>query len=193
MIQLIFIRHGATAGNLEKRYIGSTDEPLCDIGIAQVEKLRKQNFQADFLYVSPMLRTRQTAELLFPEMSHTIVEDFRETNFGLFEGKTAGELSDCPEYQTWVESMCLAPIPHGESVADFKARCCSAFEMIVQSIPDNSCAVFVVHGGVIMSILEAYARPKKGFYEHHIENGNYLAASACWGNRQMTLIETEFY
>ena len=76
MIQLIFIRHGATAGNLEKRYIGSTDEPLCDVGVAQVEALRKHNFQADFLYVSPMRRTLQTAELLFPEMFHTIVENF---------------------------------------------------------------------------------------------------------------------
>ena len=122
MIQLIFIRHGATAGNLEKRYIGSTDEPLCDIGIAQVEALRKHNFQADYLYVSPMLRTRQTAELLFPQMKYTLVSDFRETNFGLFEGKTAAELSYSMEYQAWVESMCLDPIPQGESVSDFKTR-----------------------------------------------------------------------
>ena len=174
MIQLIFIRHGATAGNLEKRYIGSTDEPLCDIGIVQVKALRKEHLRADFLYVSPMLRTRQTAELLFPEMFHTIVEDFQETNFGLFEGKTAGELSDCSEYQAWVESMCLAPIPEGESVVEFKSRCCAAFETIIKSLPDNSCAAFVVHGGVIMSILEAYAHPKKGFYDYHIQNGKYI-------------------
>lgn len=174
MIQLIFIRHGATAGNLEKRYIGSTDEPLCDIGIAQVEALRKHNFQADYLYVSPMLRTRQTAELLFPQMKYTLVSDFRETNFGLFEGKTAAELSYSMEYQAWVESMCLDPIPQGESVSDFKTRCCSAFEDIMKSIPDNSCVAFVVHGGVIMSILEAYAFPKKGFYDYHIENGKSI-------------------
>ena len=174
MIQLIFIRHGATAGNLEKRYIGSTDEPLCDIGIAQVEVLRKHNFQADYLYVSPLLRTRQTAELLFPQMRYTLVSDFRETNFGLFEGKTAAELSSSMEYQAWVGSMCLDPIPQGESVTDFKARCCSAFEEIMKSIPDNSCVAFVVHGGVIMSILETYAQPKKGFYDYHIENGKFL-------------------
>ena len=174
MIRLIFIRHGATAGNLEKRYIGSTDEPLCDIGIAQVEALRKENFRADFLYVSPMLRTRQTSELLFPKMPYTLVRDFRETDFGLFEGKTAEELSASSEYQAWVDSMCLAPIPKGESVAAFKSRCCRAFETIMKSLPDNSCATFVVHGGVIMSILEAYAQPKKGFYDYHIGNGKYL-------------------
>ena len=188
MIQLIFIRHGATAGNLEKRYIGSTDEPLCDIGIAQVESLRKHNFQADLLYVSPMLRTRQTAELLFPKMDYTFVSDFRETNFGLFEGKTAEELSRCPEYQTWVESMCLDPIPQGENVTAFKARCCSAFETIMKNLPDNSKAAFVVHGGVIMAILEAYAQPKKGFYDYYVENGNYLVTSLFRGSRRITLL-----
>ncbi len=188
MIQLIFIRHGATAGNLEKRYIGSTDEPLCDIGIAQVEALRKHNFQADYLYVSPMLRTRQTAELLFPQMRYTLVSDFREINFGLFEGKTAAELSSSMEYQAWVESMCLDPIPQGERVTDFKARCCLAFREIMKSIPDNSCVAFVVHGGVIMAILETYAHPKKGFYEYHIESGNYLAASLCCDSRPMILL-----
>jgi len=174
MIQLVFIRHGATAGNLEKRYIGSTDEPLCDVGVAQVKALRKHNFQVDFLYVSPMLRTRQTAELLFPKMPHTLVDDFKETDFGLFEGKTAAELSDSAEYHAWVESMCLEPIPQGESVTEFKARCCSAFETIIKSLPGNSCAAFVVHGGVIMSILESYAHPKKGFYDFHIENGEFI-------------------
>lgn len=174
MIRLLFIRHGATAGNLEKRYVGSTDEPLCDVGIAQVKALRKYNFQADYLYVSPMLRTRQTAELLFPQKRYMLVNDFRETNFGLFEGKTAAELSSSMEYQMWIESMCYDPIPQGESATDLKARCCSAFEEIMKSIPDNSCVAFVVHGGVIMSILETYAHPKKGFYDYHIGNGKYI-------------------
>lgn len=174
MIQLLFIRHGATAGNLEKRYIGSTDEPLCNVGVAQVKALRKHNFQADFLYVSPMLRTRQTAELLFPQKTYALVNDFRETDFGLFEGKTAAELSDSSKYQAWVESMCLDPIPQGERVTDFKTRCCLAFEEIMKSIPDNSCVAFVVHGGVIMSIMEAYTKPKRNFYDYHIGNGEYI-------------------
>lgn len=174
MIQLLFIRHGATAGNLEKRYIGSTDEPLCDTGIAQIEALRQHGLQADYLFVSPMLRTRQSAQLLFPQMQYTLVNDLRETDFGLFEGKTAAELSSSAEYRAWVDSMCLAPVPQGESVTDFKARCRSAFARIMKTVPDNSCVAFVVHGGVIMSIMEAYAEPKKGFYDYHIQNGNYI-------------------
>ena len=37
-MKVILIRHGATLGNQKKRYIGITDEALCDTGI---EKLLK--------------------------------------------------------------------------------------------------------------------------------------------------------
>ena len=174
MIRMLFIRHGATAGNLEKRYIGSTDQPLCEKGIAQIKALRSQQWKPDKLFVSPMLRTKQTADILFPNVPKTIVNGFRETDFGYFEGKTAGELSVVPEYQTWVDGLCLGPIPQGESLADFKSRCCGAFLDVLSTIPDGSTAAFVVHGGVIMAILQGYARPQRSFYDYHIGNGDFL-------------------
>ena len=174
MIELLFIRHGATAGNLRRRYIGRTDEPLCEAGVAQVETLRKQGLAIDELFVSPLLRTRQTAELLFPQMPYTVVDGLIETDFGRFEGKSADELSGDLAYQAWVDAMCLTPIPGGESVADFKIRCCEAFTETIRTVPDGSRVGFVVHGGVIMAILEAYARPKRDFYAYHIGNGECL-------------------
>ena len=121
-----------------------------------------------------MLRTRQTAEILFPKHSANIVENFRETDFGIFEGKTAIELSRNEEYRLWVDSMCLSPIPNGESIAEFKERCANAFEKIVKSLPDNAEASFVVHGGVIMAILEHFAEKKGNFYDYHIKNGEFI-------------------
>ena len=177
MIEIFFIRHGATEGNLHRRYIGCTDEPLCEAGVAQVEALRKRGLSVDKLFVSPLLRTRQTAELLFPQMPYTVVVGFAETDFGRFEGKSADELSGDPAYQAWVDAMCLTPIPEGESVADFKTRCCKAFAETIQTVPDGSRVGFVVHGGVIMAILEAYACPKKDFYAYHIGNGACLACT----------------
>ena len=44
-------------------------------------------------------------------------------------------------------------------------------------MPDGSRVGFVVHGGVIMAIMEAYARPKKDFYAYHIGNGECLACT----------------
>ena len=169
MIELLFIRHGATEGNLRRRYIGRTDEPLCEAGVAQVETLRKQGRSVDKLFVSPLLRTRQTAELLFPQMPYTVVDGLAR-----FEGKSADELLGDPAYQAWVDAMCLTPIPGGESVADFKIRCCEAFAETIRTVPDGSRVGFVVHGGVIMAIMEAYAFPKKDFYAYHIENGECL-------------------
>ena len=45
-MKVILIRHGATMGNQEKRYIGITDEALCDTGIEKLLKnvdIRKSN------------------------------------------------------------------------------------------------------------------------------------------------------
>ena len=177
MIETFFIRHGATEGNLRRRYIGRTDEPLCEAGVAQVKELRKQGLSVDKLFVSPLLRTRQTAEILFPKMPYTVVDGFAETDFGRFEGKSADELSGDPAYQAWVDAMCLTPIPEGESVADFKMRCCKAFAETIRTVPDGSRVGFVVHGGVIMAIMEAYAHPKRDFYAYHIGNGECLACA----------------
>ena len=131
--------------------------------------------QTDFLFVSPMRRTRQTAALLFPRTAGVVVEGFSETDFGIFEGKTAQELAASPEYQEWVGSMCLAPIPGGESVSAFKQRCCDAFSAVMAEVPEGARAAFVIHGGVIMAILEALGQPPHEFYDYHIGNGQMIS------------------
>lgn len=67
MIQLYLIRHSMTAGNLKKRYIGRTDEPLCPEGIALLESYIQRNVypEVERIYVSPMKRCVETAELIF--------------------------------------------------------------------------------------------------------------------------------
>ena len=54
------------------------------------------------------------------------------------------------------------------------AAYCGAFSDILQSLPEGSTAAFVIHGGCIMAILEAFARPKKDFYSYHISNGAFI-------------------
>lgn len=164
------IRHGATIGNLERRYIGRTDEPLCPEGIAQAECLGTRGLTADRLFVSPALRARQTAELVFPDREPVAVDDLWEADFGVFEGKTAEELEDNPVYRSWVDSQCRDPIPGGEDVGSFKSRCCAAFRRCMTDMPEGERAAFVIHGGGIMAILEEYAGPPGGFYRYHVAN-----------------------
>ena len=100
MAEIILVRHGKTAGNLEGRYIGSrTDEPLCEDGIhALEEKVRAGTYPpVDLVYASPMIRCKQTAKILWPKFadSHQIqyVQDLQECDFGAFENKNYQELS----------------------------------------------------------------------------------------------------
>lgn len=173
MKEVVFIRHGATPGNLEKRYIGSTDEPLSPQGIEQMQELAALSLCPAHIYVSPMLRARQSAQILFPGRTYTVVEGLRETDFGRFEGKNAQELSADPSYRAWVDSLCLADIPGGDSVQDYKRRCCAAFAGIAKELSEGLNAI-VAHGGTIMAMLEAFAMPQRDFYYYHIPNGGAI-------------------
>lgn len=166
MKKVYFIRHGATAGNLEHRYIGRTDEPLCEKGMEQAQSINGKP-EGDILLVSPMLRCRQTAQIVFPGVEQHIVENLRESDFGDFEGRTADELSSDPRYAAWLDTFCTGPIPGGDSVTAFKERCITAF---FENVSRGETPIFVTHGGVIMSILEALALPKKSFYDYHVKN-----------------------
>ena len=75
-MKILLIRHGKTAGNLEKRYIGRTDEPLCDAGISELKQTRFP--RCGVLVSSPMLRCVQSAALLFPAQQIHICDAFRE-------------------------------------------------------------------------------------------------------------------
>lgn len=174
MRQVLFIRHGATAGNLEKRYIGRTDQPLCDLGRQQALALAGKGLCVHRLFASPALRTVQTAETVFPGMGPTLLADLWETDFGDFEGKTAAELSHDPRYRAWVDAGCRTPCPNGEGIPAFKDRCCRAFLQAMAHAPDNTVTAFVIHGGCIMAILERFVLPKRDFYAYHIANGGLV-------------------
>lgn len=167
-MKIDFIRHGATAGNLQKRYIGITDEPLCEQGIAELKKLQPVLTQRSLLIASPMLRCIQTAELLYPKQAVQICENFRECNFGDFENKNYLELSGNSDYQNWIDSNGTAYFPNGESPQEFKNRTIQAFEKLIKNYQTDMAVV--AHGGTIMAILEKFAVPKKSYYEYQIPN-----------------------
>ena len=185
MAELILIRHGKTAGNLLGRYIGSrTDEPLCDEGREGLAG--KQLPEVERLYVSPMKRCVETAEILWPGFDRKKMQkvtDLRECDFGDFENKNYKELSGNGDYQEWIDSNGTLPFPNGESMDAFKNRCLEAFARIVEEvsgaeqewIASGKTGIFragiVVHGGTIMAILERYGYPKAAYFDYQVKNG----------------------
>ena len=97
--KITWIRHGMTQANGEHRYLGKTDEPLSETGIRLLQEKKKEYFSSppEFLYTSPMKRCVQTAELLF-ERNPILIPEWKEMDFGQFEGKNYEELKDNPCY-----------------------------------------------------------------------------------------------
>ena len=105
-MDIYLIRHGKTKGNLEGRYIGTTDEPLCEEGKQSLMQMAdaKKYPAVEALFVSPMLRCRESAKILFPKQSISVVSDLRECDFGRYENKNFQELSGDADYQRWLDS-----------------------------------------------------------------------------------------
>lgn len=175
-MELLLIRHSITPGNLLKQYVGSTDHPLAPEGKALARKAKEKMPEIDGLWASPMLRCRQTAEILFPTFTPFLADDLRELDFGDFEGKVWEELKDLPVYQKWIRGENVA-FPNGENMGDYTRRCLRGIRRVVEEAKAAGCrrAGVVAHGGVQMIVMDAFATPKREFYRWHKENcGGFL-------------------
>ena len=206
-MEVRLIRHFATEGNLEKRYIGVTDEEIKTECIQEQALKKEENgqygkgngrekWEPELVIVSPLKRCRQTAEILFPGTEQIVCEKMRECDFGLFEGKNYLELTGDPAYQSWIDSGGTESFPGGEDPMDFRRRCICGFEeMMEKMIEEKRQKVgVVVHGGTIMSVMEAFDPGKQEFYHWQVKNGNgfrFQIREEEWqqGKRQFEEIE----
>lgn len=174
-MRALLIRHGLTRGNLERRYIGCrTDEPLCPEGAAALSGVAAPPVSR--VFVSPMRRCVQTAALLYPGMEPIVVEDFRECDFGAFEGKSAAELAGDAAYRAWVDSGGELPFPGGESRRQFAERCVRAYAALAADARGD--VALIVHGGTIMAVMERFARPAGGYFDFMVPCGGGYALEA---------------
>ena len=170
------LRHGKTAWNLEGRYQGRSDIPLCEAGR---KALKPAGVVPERVYVSPMKRAAETAQLLFPGVQPIAVPGLEEMDFGSFEGKSFRDLADDPAYRAWVEGNCTAPCPGGEGREDFSRRVCAAFEDLMAR--EREQLVIVAHGGTQMAILERYGRPHRDYFAWQSPNGGgFLLEAEHW-------------
>ncbi len=144
---LYFIRHGQTDANVQRLYAGSEwDVPLNDTGRAQARKFALANRdllrQIDKFYVSPMIRTRETATIIAEtamlDVPFEMAEHLREWDVGEWSRKPYDEVGKILET--------LATPPGGESFAVFSARALGALRHAATQ--ENERALVVAHGGI---------------------------------------------
>lgn len=176
-MKIILVRHGETLGNLEKKYIGKTDETLCDAGIKKILDFvsKKKYPDADVVFSSPMKRCLETAALIFPEKKIFVLKKFTEIDFGSFEGKNFCELEKNPDYKRWISSGGKTDFPNGEKKSHFIKRSIGSFFTMVKKAQklDAKKICAVIHGGNIMAVLSSLTG--KNYFDFQIANGEFYS------------------
>ena len=159
-MNIVLIRHGQTKNNNERRYCGRRDDaPLAKEGIQNIKEFSERIGYppAEVIFTSSLIRSKQTAEIIYPNQKYKSFEEFDEMDFGDFEGKSYNDLKDNPEYQKWIDSNGEKCFPNGENKADFCKRVSDGFLKALDKAKDADSIAIVAHGGTIMAILSVFA------------------------------------
>ncbi len=151
---VFIVRHGETEWNTLGKYQGSLDSPLTPGGLRTVyalaDKLKGENIQT--LFTSPLARARKTGEIIGNtiDVDINVIPEFREMNFGIFEGKTKEIVrKDFSEFFTQrnKDKGCkvYTPFPQGESYRDVYKR---VFDKVSHLLSNYESFIIVGHHGV---------------------------------------------
>jgi alpha-ribazole phosphatase len=160
-VVIALFRHGLTEENIRKAYLGWNDSPLC-FEARQITT----NREYDRYFSSDLQRCISTAKILFPGACPSILKEFREMNFGMWEGKTYDDLKNNPLYQRWLSDPLRNCPPEGEFFGQFTNRVKKGWDKIIHLILSQnltSCAI-ITHGGVIRYLLSELAPEEKEFW-----------------------------
>lgn len=154
--RLILVRHGETEGQSSIRYYGATDVPLSDLGREQVRRARERiaNEAFEVVYASSLSRAAESARILVPDRPIEIEADFREVDFGRWEGLTREEIAavDPELFAIWQRDLARFDYPGGERRADFRARIARGLDRLRTSGAGS--ALVVAHKGVVRTLYE---------------------------------------
>lgn len=196
--KIYLLRHGVTQANLEGRYVGRTDVPLCKAGVQEIEGLLKECEYPNVgrVYSSPLLRCTETAKLIYPAFEPVIVENLQEYDFGEFENKTIEELIGNENYAKWIDNNLDIGLSGAENMQAFKARIVDALDSIIIDMMRTklSDAAVITHGGVIMQLLAHCGLPQRKPISWGTGNGRgytLLVNASLWGNNKMVEVFTE--
>lgn len=180
---IYIFRHGQTDYNMSRRVMGQLDIPLNETGRTQAielaNKISEEPIQA--IYTSPLLRAKQTAQILADKIGIPIIPDKRlmERNNGKLQGHIVHGTDNPDEYQTDYNQLELfLPAAQlndnnwkpdgGESRTECWSRAQKAITEIVKNTPYDTIAIST-HSVVMRGILNMV-----GMGDAKINNCDYV-------------------
>lgn len=180
---LLLVRHGRTAANAQKLFVGTLDVPLDDEGHRQaaLAARRLRALPRAALYSSPLARAMQTAAPLgTPELVGTL----KELHQGEFEGQPAMEVVPAhPEiFHAWAQDPTDVRVPGGETLRELAQRVMPTLEELGRRHGPGPPIVVVTHQMVLaVAVLSALGLPFR--FLRHVRQPNTALTLMGWSER----------
>ena len=186
---LIFMRHGETDWNRQRRVMGDADVPLNQAGREQSRLAAEVlgHFKVGRVVSSPLLRARASAEIVAEPLGLPVEFDggLEEVRFGRWQGLTYDEIRRDPEYQGFIADPLNNRTPGGENVLDVEKRACG----VVERASGGECTLFVSHGDIIRALICNFtAVPLKEFRRIRIDNCGLSAVAVADGRVEVKFV-----
>lgn len=175
---LYIIRHGKTEWNNRKKLQGRTDIPLNEEGRTMARKAAKEyaHIHFDICYCSPLIRAKETAQILLENRDVPIIVDKRlsEMCFGVSEGSEGYDRDESNPVNVLFKSpeKYIVPVENGESLADLYGRTGQFLKEVVDPLLKEGKDVLIVgHGAANSAIIcQKTGVEIKDFWSVGIEN-----------------------
>lgn len=175
-------RHGQTDWNVQKKVMGRCDEPLNEKGREQAKKTKNllSNIDFDLIICSPLLRARETAQIINFDRNIKIYFDDRiiERDFGELEGLQTKDF-DFDGYWDYYKNIVYE---RAENIQFFFKRIYEFLDDICAKYADKNILI-VAHGGVSI--------PVNCYFNNNIPNGSLVEAGLVLENCQVASYENK--
>lgn len=163
MPQLVILRHGQSAWNLENRFTGWVDVDITPAGEEEARNAGKKliPFHFDYAYTSNLKRAQRTLDIVLEVAGKKDIpviknEALNERHYGDLQGankaETAAKYGE-EQVHIWRRSYDVAP-PKGESLKDTAERVIPYFEKeIVPLLKSGKNIVISAHGNSLRALI----------------------------------------
>lgn len=171
-MRLILIRHGWTALHTEQRVAGWSAVPLDSRGEAEARATGawladKVSAEAPLVVTSPIVRARQTAELIaacLPATPDVVLDErLADTQVGRWEGLSIKEIQDNdPQWPSFFRSPARFRFPGGESLEDVQRRSLAAVSALTAGGAGRT-VILVAHADPLRCIIAHFLQMNLDF------------------------------
>ncbi|MEU9115524.1 histidine phosphatase family protein [Streptomyces sp. NPDC048483] len=178
--RVVLWRHGQTAWNLERRFQGSTDIELTEMGIGQARRAARllAALKPDAIIASDLRRAAATANELAALTQLDVTHDaaLQETYAGAWQGLTHDEILARygDQYTAWKRGEAVRR-GGGELETEVADRAAPVVLNHADKLPVGGTLVVVSHGGTIRTTIGRLL----GLDAHHWEGLGGLS-NCCW-------------